>query len=122
MEPDIQNAPAPTEAPIFQPNKVGLHIESFSANTGLYTPKQFDAWAVGMQEASFKQATSNQIAYGVCMSDPNCAQTSPGNSPIKYKLDALQLLEKQVFALSGWETYKKGVGDQCVAMPYGGRI
>ena len=43
MEPDIQNAPAPTEAPICQPNKVGLHIESFPANTRLYTQKQFDA-------------------------------------------------------------------------------
>ena len=80
---------------------MGLHIEEFSANTGLYTQKQFEAWSTGIQEASFKEATTAQLAYRLCVSSPNCAQQRNGNWPLKYKLDTLRQIEQEVLRLTG---------------------
>ena len=49
LEPIIKQSMAKVEAPIFEQDKIGVHIELFGANTGLYTAQQFHDGTTALQ-------------------------------------------------------------------------
>ena len=98
----------PLKTKIFDKNKIGLHVEDFGEQQGLYTDAKFASWTQSLQEVSFRTAVSKTLSYGLCNANPDYhgLQEEEHQIGLKYNLNPLEKIEKEFNKMNLLEQFK----------------